>query len=316
MKDTHVLSVEAAVSRFLEHLEGIGRSSKTIEKYRRALRTFSLLIGGEQSPESITKASIRKYKSYLAQHKTAGSHPRLLSVPTRNAHLSALRSFLRYCIQEEDLDVLPPDRVTRIKEQQRRPKWLRADELDRLLAMPDLQTINGKRDAAILELFFSTGLRINELSTLNRCDLNLDLRELAVIGKGGVARVTFLSDSAVAALHCYLASRLDHLDPLFITRHFKANTTLPPGEQHRISDRWIQKSVKKYALLAGIVSDPTPHVLRHTFATDLLRNGADLRSVQEMLGHKDIRTTQVYTHVTSPQLKKVHQRCHRTNPTS
>jgi site-specific recombinase XerD len=173
-----------------------------------------------------------------------------------------------------------------------------------------METRNGKRDKAILELFFSTGLRLAELRSLNRKDLNFLTRETSVRGKRGKVRVTFLSDRATDALKAYLDARMDHLAPLFIRNHELATNAMPPGEEFRLSRISIYNIVKKYALAAGIVSDPSPHTLRHSFATDLLRNGADLRSVQEMLGHKDLSTTQIYTHVTNPQLKEVHRKYH------
>jgi site-specific recombinase XerD len=235
---------------------------------------------------------------------------RELTIRTKNHHLTILRAFLRYLISEEEMDCYPPDRVTRFKEEQRKVKVLFRDELDRLLNAPDTSMRNGKRDRAILELFFSTGLRLAELQGLNRKDLNFSTRETAVRGKRGKVRVVFLSDRAVDALKAYLESRLDHLTPLFIRNHEQALNAMPPGEEFRLSRISIYEVVKKYALAAGIVSNPSPHTLRHSFATDLLRNGADLRSVQEMLGHKDLSTTQIYTHVTNPQLKEVHKKYH------
>jgi hypothetical protein len=175
---------------------------------------------------------------------------------------------------------------------------------------PDTSKKEGKRDKGILELFFSTGLRLAELRSLNRKDLNFNTREISVRGKRGKIRIVFLSDRSVDALKEYLESRLDHLSPLFINYHDRALNEMPPGEGFRLSANNIYRIVKKYALQAGIVSSPSPHTLRHSFATDLLRNGADLRSVQEMLGHKDLSTTQIYTHVTNPQLKEVHRKFH------
>ena len=211
------------------------------------------------------------------------------------------------------MDVYPPDRVARLKEEQRKVKVLFSDELERLLTAPNTATKEGKRDAGMLHLFFSTGLRLAELRGLNRKDLNFTTREISVRGKRGKIRVVFISDRAADALREYLDCRLDHLNPLFIRHHDKASKAMPPGEEFRLSRISIYGAVKKYARLAGIVSDPSPHTLRHSFATDLLRNGADLRSVQEMLGHKDLSTTQIYTHVTNPRLKEVHKKYHGKN---
>ena len=206
--------------------------------------------------------------------------------------------------------VYPPDRVIRFKEEQRQVKILRMEELERLFLAPDTSTKEGKRDRAILELFFSTGLRLAELRSLNCKDLNFTTREISVRGKRGRVRVVFLSDRATEALTSYLDVRLDHLAPLFIRSHQKAITALPPGEEFRLSRISIYSVVKTCARQAGITSNPSPHTLRHSFATDLLRNGADLRSVQELLGHKDLSTTQIYTHVTNPQLRDVHRKFH------
>jgi len=229
---------------------------------------------------------------------------------TNNHHLTVLRAFLRYLVQEEELDVYPPDRVRRFKEEQRKVKVLFREDLDRLLEAPDTSTKEGKRDKAILELFFSTGLRLAELRSLNTRDLNYQTREISVRGKRSKLRVVFLSDRAVTALREYVDARMDHLDPLFIRNHQVAANVMPPGEEFRLSRVSIYQVVKKYARAAGIMSKPSPHTLRHSFATDLLRNGADLRSVQELLGHKDLSTTQIYTHVTNPQLKEVHKKFH------
>jgi site-specific recombinase XerD len=217
---------------------------------------------------------------------------------------------LRYLVQEEELKVYSPDCVKRFKEEQRKVKVLYADDLKRLLQAPDTSTKAGKRDRAILQLFFSTGLRLIELRSLNRKDLNFQTQQISVRGKRGKVRIVFLSGEAIAALQEYLDIRLDHLDPLFINYLDKALEEMPPGESFRLSCNNIYRIVKKYALAAGIVSDPSPHTLRHSFATNLLSNGADLRSVQELLGHKDLSTTQIYTHVTNPQLKEVHKKFH------
>lgn len=267
-----------------------------------------LALSPLQKVEDISKETVRDYKQALHEFRTR--QDRELSIRTKNHHLTVLRAFLRYLIQEEELNVYPPDRVRRFKEEQRKVKVLYSEEIHRLLSSPDTTTREGKRGKAILELFFSTGLRLAELRSLNRRDLNFTTREISVRGKRNKLRVVFLSDAAVAALQEYLNSRIDHLEPVFIRALAKAANELPPGEKFRLSRISIYKIVKKAALQAGIVTDPSPHTLRHSFATDLLRNGADLRSVQELLGHKDLATTQIYTHVTNPQLKEMHKRFH------
>ncbi len=300
--------LSAAIDRYLVFLKAEeNKSPLTITTYRQSLTLFEEL-GGVTSPVDISKATIRLYKSALHSYRTKTDGE--LSIRTKNHHLTVLRSFLRYLIAEEEMDVYPPDRVTRFKEDERKVKVLFKEELQRLLDAPDINTKVGKRDKAILELFFSTGLRLTELRMLNVSDLNYKTREISVRGKRGKIRVVFISDVAANALQRYMEIRLDHLTPLFIRNFEKAAKEMPPGESFRLSRISIYNIVKKYARAAGIMSNPSPHTLRHSFATDLLRNGADLRSVQEMLGHKDLGTTQIYTHVTNPQLKEVHKKHH------
>ncbi|TSC79643.1 MAG: putative Tyrosine recombinase xerD [Candidatus Peregrinibacteria bacterium Gr01-1014_25] len=300
--------LRAAIKRYLEFLRAEqNKSPLTISAYTQSLQLLCQL-SGVTDPHLVTKQTIRVYKSALHEYRTKrGSE---LSIRTKNHHLTILRAFLRYLLQEEELDVYPPDRVSRFKEEQRKVKVLFHDDLERLLAAPDTSTRTGKRDSAILHLFFSTGLRLAELRSLNRKDVNFDTREISVRGKRGKVRVVFVSDRAADALRLYLDGRVDHLSPLFIRNPERAGLAMPPGEEFRLSRISIYGIVKKYALAAGIVTDPSPHTLRHSFATDLLMNGADLRSVQEMLGHKDLSTTQIYTHVTNPQLKEVHRKFH------
>ena len=297
-----------AIERYLTFLKAEeNKSALTIKAYRESLKLLSTLSDIDD-PRRFDKSSIRIYKSALHSFRTRSGKE--LTVRSKNHHLTILRAFLKYLIREEEMDVYPPDRVTRLKEESRKVKVMFTDELERLLTAPNTSTKEGKRDAAILHLFFSTGLRLAELRGLNRKDLNYDTREISVRGKRGKIRVVFVSDRAADALREYIDCRLDHLSPLFVRNHQKASTAMPPGDEFRISSNGIYKMVKKYAREAGIVSDPSPHTLRHSFATNLLQNGADLRSVQEMLGHKDLGTTQIYTHVTNPQLKEVHRKFH------
>lgn len=302
------LPFSASVTRYLQYLQTEeNKSPLTLRNYRESLLLIAALIGITDLT-LIDKQVVRDLKQKLAE--TKARRGTLLSVRTRNHHLTVLRAFLRYLVQEEELDVYPPDRIRRFKEEQRQVKFLNPDELERLLHAPDAAARLGRRDRAILITFFSTGLRLAELRSLNTRDLNFQTRELSVRGKRGKVRVVFLSDAAVAALRYYLQSRVDHLLPLFIRHPDRAVNILPPGEEFRLSRISIYMLVKKYAGLAGIVTGPSPHTLRHSFATDLLRNGADLRSVQELLGHKDLSTTQIYTHVTHAQLKDVHRKYH------
>lgn len=300
--------LSSAIDRYLQYLRAEeNKSPLTVDAYRQSLCHLASMMEIDD-PVKIDKQSVRVYKSALHSYRTA--HGREFTVRTKNHHLTILRAFLRYLIQEEEMNAYPPDRVSRFKDEQRKVKVLFAEELERLLQAPDLSTRVGKRDYAILETFFSTGLRLAELRSLNVRDLNFSTREISVRGKRGKIRVVFLSNRAVEAIEQYMESRTDHLTPLFIRSLEKASQVIPPGEEFRLSRVSIWNIVKKYALKAGVVSNPSPHTLRHSFATDLLRNGADLRSVQEMLGHKDLGTTQIYTHVTNPQLKDVHKRFH------
>ncbi len=297
-----------AADRFLTFLKAEeNKSPLTISTYRQSLDLLIKLCE-INDPRLFDKSTVRIYKSAL--HSFRARNGRELAVRTKNHHLTILRAFLRYLVREEEMDVYAPDNVTRFKEEQRKVKVLFTEELERLLAAPNLDTKEGKRDSAMLHLFFSTGLRLAELRSLNRKDLNFRTREISIRGKRGKVRIVFISDTAANALEAYLTARLDHLSPLFIRAHDKATNAMPPGEEFRLSRISIYNAVKTYARQAGIVSDPSPHTLRHSFATDLLRNGADLRSVQEMLGHKDLSTTQIYTHVTNPQLKEVHRKFH------
>ncbi len=302
------LAFAAAIDRYLVYLQTEeNKSPLTIRNYRESLTLIQKMLP-IRSIMDIDKESVRDFKYKLGCEVSKVGRP--LSVRTRNHHITILRAFLRYLLQEEELDVYPPDRIRRFKETQRQVKVLTADELTRMLDAPDTSTRNGKRDAAIMKLFFSTGLRLAELRSLNCKDINVKTREISVRGKRGKIRVVFLSDSSVDALSEYLESRTDHLTPLFIRNADRATDIMPPGENFRLSRISIYNLVKKYALQAGIVTDPSPHTLRHSFATDLLRNGADLRSVQELLGHQNLSTTQIYTHVTNPQLKEVHKKYH------
>lgn len=302
--------VEAA-KRYLEYLEiEKGYSSRTLERYKHYLDEF-LSFAKTLSPTSISPDLVREYRLFLAR-KSGKGEGRIKRV-TQNYYLIALRGLLRYLSRKEGMNVMPADLIELPKQEEKKITVLDFEGLERLLEVPDSKTVLGKRDKAILELLFSTGVRVSELISLNRSDLNLKTREIAVLGKGRKVRVVFISDRAAAVLKDFLEVREDEWEPLFIRYSGKKSEVAKNGEHLRLTPRSVQRLVKKYALKAGLVTDPTPHTLRHTFATELLRAGADIRAVQEMLGHKDISTTQIYTHVTNPQLKKIHRKYHRRN---
>lgn len=293
---------------FLEYLEiEQNRSQKTIANYDHYLTRLIDFAGNDLKVSDIDAELIRKWRLWLNRLGTNVSDE--LNKNTQNYHLTALRSFLRYCAKR-DIPVLAPDKIELAKTRRKQVTFLTPDELDRLFAQPDKNSLAGLRDRAILELLFSSGLRVSELVSLNRDHINLKRREFTVRGKGQKDRPIFISPKAAEWIQAYLDQRTDNTQPLFI-RISKSNQ--PPamdGNYYRLTARSIQRLVSRYALLAGITKHVSPHTLRHSFATDLLMNGADLRSVQAMLGHSNIATTQVYTHVTDPHLKKIHEQFH------
>ncbi|MCL5004058.1 MAG: tyrosine-type recombinase/integrase [Patescibacteria group bacterium] len=299
------------ILKYLEYLElEKNKSVKTIANYSFYLNRF-LNFGQFQKIEDVTPLSIRRFKLYLNRYLTRDKRP--LKKVTINYHLIAIRNFLKYCLRVEDLPAMASDKVELLDKDERAIRTLNEADLERLLASPSLTSKFGRRDRAILELLFSSGLRVSELTSLNRDQINLKTREFSIRGKGGYIRVAFISEKAAWALKMYLAKRDDAFRPLFIRYGGKTADPSSLGEDLRLSDRSVENIVKKYSTVAGIMSNPTPHTLRHSFATDLLSAGADLRSVQELLGHKNVATTQIYTHVTNPQLKAVHKKFHRGN---
>ncbi|MFC1727243.1 site-specific tyrosine recombinase/integron integrase [Patescibacteria group bacterium] len=292
------------IEEFLEHLE-IERqvSPLTVRNYRHYLRRFSQWLKQnlpQAQPKSLNLEIIKKYRVFLARF--TGLNSKNLSVVTQGYHVIALRSFLKWLIKN-DYNTLAPEKIDLPKGRSRSVKFLSGEQVERLLAQPLPSSRTGLRDKAILELLFSTGLRVSELVKLNRDHLDLKRQEFGVIGKGGRSRVVFLSTKAVKWLEKSLASREDD-DPALFVRQSKGEGS------RRLTARSIQRLIKKYAQKARLPVEVTPHVLRHSFATDLLMAGADLRSVQEMLGHKNIATTQIYTHITNKQLRNVHQAFH------
>lgn len=301
------------IAQFLEYLEIERNCSKlTIRDYRHYLTTFSAWFTSTQPGKTLSEldlVTIRKYRVYLANR--ADEKGLTLKRITQNYYVIALRSFLRFLIKN-DFKTLEPSKIDLPKAESRSIKFLEREHVDRLVTAVDTSKEEGIRDRSILELLFSTGLRVSELTKLNRDQINLDRREIGVIGKGGRARVVFVSDRAAEWLDQYLRKRKDSFRPLFIRYSGKVSGE-NNGEKMRLTPRSVERIVKKYVRLARLPIDATVHTLRHSFATDLLTNGADLRSVQEMLGHKNISTTQIYTHVTNRQLREVHAAFHSGN---
>src|SRR3989344_2986980 len=292
---------------FLEYLEIEKNDSQlTIRNYKHYLGRFLGFLGGQvPSPSDITVEKIREYRLYLSRY--VDPHGISLKRVTQNYHLIALRSFLRF-LTRRGIKVIAPDMIELGKAESRSIKFLEREQVEHLLNMPD-GSIEGYRDKAILEVLFSTGLRVSELVKLNRDQINLDRKEFGVIGKGRRPRVVFLSDTAVEWLKKYLEKRDDTLKPLFIRYSGKKPTQ--SEESRRLTARSVQRLVEKYVKKARLPVKITPHGLRHSFATDLLGGGADLRAIQELLGHKNVSTTQIYTHITNPQLREIHKKFHR-----
>ena len=294
---------------FLEYLEiEQNRSQRTIANYDHYL-TRLIDFAGDIKITEIDDEMIRKWRLWLNRLGTNTSDE--LQRITVNYHLIALRSFLKFCAKR-NIPALSAEKIELARVHRKQVTFLNDDELKRLFDQPDVSSIIGVRDRAILELLFSSGLRVSELVNLNRDHINLKLREFTVRGKGQKDRPVFISSEATQWIENYLQKRDDAMIPLFI-RYSGSQKADRSGNFKRLTARSIQRLVSRYALLAGITKHVHPHVLRHSFATDLLINGSDLRSVQAMLGHSDISTTQIYTHVTDQHLKKVYEKYHHKN---
>lgn len=294
--------------QFLEHIEiEKGRSLNTVENYDRYISRFLDFLKKE-SPSDITADSMREYRLWLNRQSTGNNKKTgdTLKKKTQNYYLIALRAFLKY-LAKRGISTLPADNIELAKTGERSLDLITETELQRLFEAPDDEKEIEKklRGKAILELLFSTGLRVSELCSLDR-DIDLRSDELSIRGKGGKIRVVFLSDYAKKCVKEYLDSRKDMDDALFV----KIGKEKAGKEGKGLTRRSIERIVKHYAIKAGISKKVTPHVIRHCFATDLLRNGADLRSVQMLLGHANINTTQIYTHVTDKQLRDTHKKFH------
>ncbi len=297
------------MSDFLEYLEvEKGRSLKTIENYSLYLNRF-IEFTDDIKVDKIDINKISKWRQWLNRYK--GEDGRTMGKATQNYHLIAMRSFLKY-LARRDIDSLAPEKIELASSKRPQVSFLTQEEVIRLFESINTDNVIGLRDRAIVELLFSTGLRVSELAALNIKDLNFKTSEFSVRGKGQKDRPVYVSESAAYILGKYLEARQDDFAPLFV--HYRGTKDdFNNGEYTRLTVRSIQRIVERYAKKAGIAKHVTPHTLRHSFATDLLTNGADLRSVQSLLGHSNIATTQVYTHVTDPQLQKTHQKFHSGN---
>ncbi len=302
------------INDFLDWLEiEKGLSSKTQENYSRFLKRFlDWLQKNNLSgilPHQLSSDHIWKYRVYLSRQNDHHGSP--LKKNTQNYYLIALRSLLNY-FSKRDINSLPPDKIELSRQKEEKPvRFLSIDQVKKLFEMPDIDTVAGLRDRAILETFFSTGMRISELVSLNREQIKLASGkndfELAIVGKGQKTRTVYFSTRALEWIRKYLEKRKDEFKPLFINYRTKK------GADKRLTPRYIEKVMKYYIIKAGLPLNTTPHVMRHTFATDLLSQGVDIRILQEFLGHKSITATQIYTHVTSKKLREIHKEFHSLN---
>jgi site-specific recombinase XerD len=310
------MNLETLINEFLEYCEiERGHSDLTIRNYEHYLGRFLEFAQKEKrkdniKPNDITLELVRKYRLFLNRLNTDQGEN--LAKITQNYHIIALRAFLKY-LSRRDIPSLAAEKLELADATKKSFTFLEITEVEELLRAPEKNPNKVSqitlRDKAILNTLFSTGLRVSELTALDIDDINMERGEFMIRGKGDKERIVFLSDNAKDAINDYLHSRKDDFKPLFI--HFGGlNDSEEAGEYMRLTPRSVQRIIKKYAKLAGIVKDVTPHVLRHSFATDLLINGADIRSVQEMLGHSSITTTQIYTHITNKQLREVHKAFH------
>ena len=299
-----------AIYDFLTHCEvGKYQSKKTIENYSHYLRRFEHFAKTKTHVSRITSDLIRDYRLHLHRTPIAGQGV-TLDIKTQQYHLIALRAMLKH-LQKNDIATLSPEKIELPKVPGRQVEVLAREELEAMFRTIDPTKRNGPRNLALLHLLYSTGLRVSELSNLNRKDVNLQTREFRVVGKGRKARIVFISETAAQFLKDYLNARDDNWTPLFLSNSNRSKVKSLFGEERRLEPQAIERIVRGLATVAGIVKKVTPHTLRHTFATELLKNGADIRSVQEMLGHSSITTTQIYTHLTNRRLKEIHEQFHK-----
>lgn len=337
------MTIQESIRKFLEYCEITkNQSTKTIENYSHYLGRFLEFLGDkagakstdadtghitpDSSPDKIDLPLVNDYRLFLNRLSEKG---KTLSIKTQNYHIIALRAFLKF-LTKNDIETLAPEKIELSKIPERAVEVLSKDELDRIFEEVDASTPAGARDLAILETLYSTGLRVSELASLNRSQVDLSRREFMIRGKGKKPRIVFLSQKAADTIKRYLDKRTDNFDPFLIrirrpakSKPQNATTALRQTvtnqnvasadilKSPRLSTVSIENIVSKYARKAGVIKKVTPHTLRHTYATQLLINGADIRSVQELLGHASITTTQIYTHVTNKALREIHERFHK-----
>lgn len=330
MKSKSLTPLQKYIQEFLEFCEiGKNQSPRTIQQYMHFLKRFDTFAEtqGVRGPGDITLEVIRKYRLYLNRLVDERDGQPLMLI-TQNYHLIALRAFLKY-LSKQDVKTLAPEKIELPKNPERQVEFLENNELERLFAavQKEKNEMLRLRDDAILKTLFSTGLRVSELCSLKRDGVNLERGEFTVRGKGNKLRVVFLSPDATEAIGQYLRKRRDNNKALFVGHSSVGNTIEKEiesqgfkksgGDDSRsvegLTPRSVQRIIKKYSRLAGIVKEISPHTLRHSFATDLLQNGADIRSVQSMLGHASITTTQIYTHITNQGLREIHKKFHKKN---
>jgi site-specific recombinase XerD len=299
------ISLKDAIKSFLEYVKvGKNLSDKTSENYSHYLSRFQKVLSDEKKMDEISLSDIQNFRMYLKDFRDEKGNE--LGVKTRNYHLISVRAFLKYCVKN-DIETIAPEKIELSKIPGRSVEALSREEIERLFETVS-KSKNSIRDSAIIETLFSTGLRVSELCSLNRDQVDLNRLEFMVRGKGKKPRIVFLSQRARDAIQKYLDSRDDNASPLFINLGKGIKADILSEEKRRLSRVSIEAIVSKNARMAGIIKKVTPHTLRHSFATELLSNGADIRSVQEMLGHSSITTTQIYTHITDKKLKEIHQK--------
>ena len=312
-----VTEIDKLKREFLEYLEiEKGRAIRTVENYEHYLTVF-FEFAKIKNPKDITDTTVREFRLWLNRQTTGNNRQtgETVSKKTQNYYMIALRVFLKY-LTKRGISAMPRDQIELAKTPERTLDLISPEELSRLLNSPKGNTVKDLRDKAILELLFSTGLRVSELCSLTN-DFDFKRDEISIRGKGGKVRVVFISDEAKNAVKKYLDARKDMNDALFVQIDTSPKSDLGGKQKKEIGGaltrRSIERIVKQHAIKAGITKKVTPHVIRHSFATDLLNNGADIRSVQVMLGHSNISTTQIYTHVTDKQLREIHKKFRNKN---